>query len=175
MYPPAMAEAREALTVVDLGPHFHAVLAAWTRIEAASRFENGPTKLSSKKRPDQVRAWIAAKRGKTGGAGVTVTDAAAYAIQWQAWWDSLQPEWRVKGVDGTWEIGGEYGERGREWGPLYQWGVNGVVSIVASLYFWGCAVKEDDRSQEVWEAAVGDVGWMLEGMAVFYEMFKGRF
>ncbi|KAJ7669900.1 hypothetical protein DFH06DRAFT_1125309 [Mycena polygramma] len=36
------------------------------------------------------------------------------------WWDSLQPKWRKKGADGKWCTESGYGERGREWGPLYQ-------------------------------------------------------
>jgi hypothetical protein len=69
-----------------------------------------------------------------------------------------------------------YGKAGREWGPLYQWGVNGTLSIVASLYFWGRGVVDgEDALLREWEAAVVDVTWMLEGMAAYYELFKGRF
>ncbi|KAJ7835179.1 hypothetical protein B0H14DRAFT_2590444 [Mycena olivaceomarginata] len=74
-----------------------------------------------------------------------------------AWWNSLQPVWRTKDVDGQWSVVGGYGDGGREWGPLYQWGINGVLSIVASLYFWGRAVHENAKFCGRWEAAVGDV------------------
>jgi hypothetical protein len=50
-----------------------------------------------------------------------------------------------------------------------------VLSIVASLYFWGCAVHKKPELHASWDAAVGDVVWVLEGMAVYYEMFKGKF
>jgi hypothetical protein len=65
-------------------------------------------------------------------------------------------------------IGGAYGV---EWGVLFQWGINGVLSIVAALYFWGCAVIDAANSEltRAWEAEVQDVGWLLEGMAVYYE------
>jgi hypothetical protein len=89
------------------------------------------------------------------------------------WWGSLQPEWREKDADGSWSVARGYGGGGREWGPLYQWGVNGVLSVVASLYFWGCSVPETGRAE--WEAAVNDVAWMFEGMATYYELFGKRF
>ncbi|KAJ7881950.1 hypothetical protein B0H13DRAFT_2344883 [Mycena leptocephala] len=52
-----------AVTENDLGCHFHALVAAWTRIEAASRFEHGPTNLPSKYRPKPMSEWIAKGRG----------------------------------------------------------------------------------------------------------------
>jgi hypothetical protein len=104
-----------------------------------------------------------------------VDDPATYAIQWQAWWDSLQPAWRTKDVDGQWLVVGGYGDGGREWGPLYQWGINGVLSIVALLFFWGRAAHGNAEFCGWWEAAVGDVVWMFEGMAAYYELFKGKF
>ncbi|KAJ7494932.1 hypothetical protein FB451DRAFT_984530, partial [Mycena latifolia] len=93
-------------------------------------------------RPKQVGAWVAAARGKRR-ADVGIPDAAAYAMGWHAWWDSLQPKWRKKDKDGKWSVD-ECGEGGREWGSLYQCVVNGSLHIVASLYFWGCAVSGQD-------------------------------
>ncbi|KAJ7836828.1 hypothetical protein B0H13DRAFT_1651900, partial [Mycena leptocephala] len=169
------ANAHTEITRVDLGCHYHALVAAWTRVEHASRFEHGPTNLPSKHRPEHVSAWISKNlRGKRG-VEPRVTDPHVYAALWQQWWDSLQPSWRKKETDGRWSVEA-YGEAGREWGPLYQWGVNGTLSILASLYFWGRAVSSGEQSElEVWEAAVLDVTWMMEGMATYYELFKRRF
>ncbi|KAJ7280550.1 hypothetical protein C8J57DRAFT_1009016, partial [Mycena rebaudengoi] len=152
--------ARLELTKRDLGPHFHAVLNAWTRIEAASRFQHAETNLPHKGRPAQVGRWIAAQRGARA-ANTAVTDLAEYAEQWRTWWGSLQPEWRSREADGLWGIGVSYGA---EWGELYQWGVNGVLSLLAALYFWGCAVSDaqDVDHMRAWELEVQDVGWMLE-------------
>ncbi|KAJ7333345.1 hypothetical protein DFH08DRAFT_655439, partial [Mycena albidolilacea] len=160
--PAWFVDARGDITREGLGPHYDAVIAAWTRMEQASRFEQGPTNLSSKGCPKQVGAWITNARGKRG-TTPAVPDPAMYAVEWQGWWDSLQPEWRRKEGDGRWSVTEGYGEGGREWGLLYHWGINGVLSVVASLYFWGCAVRGGDPVlQASWEAAVGDVGWMLE-------------
>ncbi|KAK6992781.1 hypothetical protein R3P38DRAFT_3429464 [Favolaschia claudopus] len=169
--PDWFADARTVLTKQDLGVHYQAVIAAWTRMEEASRFEHSPTNLPAKFRPKQLGPWIT--RGRR--TEFSVEDPIEYSAQWQAWWDSLQPAWRKRGTDGCWEVENGYGEGGREWGSLYQWGVNGVLTIVASLYFWGRAVGDRAELRRVWESAVLDVVWMFEGMATYYEMFKGKF
>ncbi|KAJ7713595.1 hypothetical protein B0H14DRAFT_2644752 [Mycena olivaceomarginata] len=71
-------------------------------------------------RPKQVGAWITNARGKRG-TTPAVPDPATYAVEWQGWWDSLQPEWRRKEGDGRWSVTEGYGEGGREWGLLYHW------------------------------------------------------
>ncbi|KAJ7117329.1 hypothetical protein C8R43DRAFT_902055 [Mycena crocata] len=175
--PPWFVDARTEITQMDLGPHFQGLVSAWTRVEYASRFEHSSQNLSSKARPTQVGTWIGPnQRGKRGDpTKLLVLDPVAYALQWKAWWDSLQPEWRVRGEDGRWVAEGPYGPDGREWGPLYRWGVNGTLSLLAALYFWGCAVIGDETLRLHWEEQVNDVGWMMEGMATYYEMFKRRF
>ncbi|KAJ7801523.1 hypothetical protein B0H14DRAFT_2615197 [Mycena olivaceomarginata] len=112
--PAWFVDARGDITREGLGPHYNAVIAAWTRMEQASRFEQGPTNLTSKGRPKQVGAWITNARGKHG-TTPAVPDLATYAVEWQGWWDSLQPEWRRKEGDGRWSVTEGYGEGGREW------------------------------------------------------------
>ncbi|KAJ7138902.1 hypothetical protein C8R46DRAFT_921821 [Mycena filopes] len=171
--PPWFINAQKGVTEVDLGCHYDALVAVWTRIEHASRFEQGPTNLSAKGRPKVVGRWVADGRQKKARTDLSVTDAAAYAVEWQAWWDALQPKWRKKGSDGKWSLDG-YGD-GAEWGPLYQWGVNGILNLVVSLYFWGCSIVGNDAQIREWELAVLDVSWMMEGMVVYYEKFRRRF
>lgn len=162
------------MTEQNLGSHYDAVVEAWTRLEVASRYEAGPTKLPRPGRPDPVTNWINGAQGKRP-ALTAVTKPSEYEVIWHAWWSTLQPSWRKLETDGTWSVAGGYGADGKEWGPLYQWGVNGTLSIVASLYFWGCAVQEDYTQRLAWEAAVLDVSWMLEGMACYYEKFYRKF
>jgi hypothetical protein len=48
--------------------------------------------------------------------------------------------------------------------------VNGVVNIVAALYIWGCALgNASETDLRCWETQMLDVGWMLEGLAIYYE------
>ncbi|KAJ7903971.1 hypothetical protein B0H13DRAFT_2334985 [Mycena leptocephala] len=172
---PWFIHAHEQVTKEHLGCHFNAVLAAWIRVEAASKYESGPTTLSKTGRPEIITTWISRLRGKRT-CDTSIADPAAYAVTWQNWWDTLQPKWRKKDTDGAWSMTGGYGPNGNEWGPLYQWGVNGTLSLVASLFFWGCAVcQSDGEMYGLWEKAVLDVGWMLEGLAIYYEKFNRRF
>ncbi|KAK6980529.1 hypothetical protein R3P38DRAFT_2579910 [Favolaschia claudopus] len=170
--PKWFCDAYALMTAADLGCHYSALIDAWTRMEKASRFEQGPTRLPHKLRPQQVSTWITRGRRER---PPKVEKPEDYAAIWQAWWDSLQPSWREKDGDGRWSVTKGYAQGGREWGPLYHWGVNGVLTIVASLLCWGEAVREDVGLRKTWELAVGDVVWMLEGMATYYEMFKGKF
>ncbi|KAJ7741396.1 hypothetical protein DFH07DRAFT_705624, partial [Mycena maculata] len=152
---------RDSMMKVNLGVHFNAMLAAWTRLETACGFENQKVTLPSKGRPEQVGRWITAARGRRNQPDPVVHDTEKYGIQWWRWWDSLQPEWRTKEPDRkTWVVGGEYGA---DWDSLAYWGVNGLLSVVASLYFWGCAVAgEEEETVEEWECAINNVAWMME-------------
>ncbi|KAJ7742483.1 hypothetical protein DFH07DRAFT_964526 [Mycena maculata] len=130
-YPPKalpwFVNAHAQVTRVHLGPHFNAVVAAWIRVEASSRYEQGPTNLPNKSRPQQVTAWIGSGRSARG-CDTSVPNPEAYAVTWQKWWDSLQPAWRERTGDGTWAVTAGYGTNGKEWGSLYHWGVNGTLS-----------------------------------------------
>ncbi|KAJ7030236.1 hypothetical protein C8F04DRAFT_961982 [Mycena alexandri] len=160
------------VTRCNLGAHFNALLAAWTRIEAASRFENSAGAITKHLRPEQVNRWIHCGRGRKGRPDMTVRNPAEYGRQWWAWWDTLQPAWRGKDSAGAWLIAGSYG---KEWDELMFWGQNGVLSVVASLYFWGCAVQENVELVGDWEVAVNNAAWVCEGLALFHEAFKKRF
>ncbi|KAJ7717078.1 hypothetical protein DFH07DRAFT_715076, partial [Mycena maculata] len=147
------------MTQRNLGGHFNAALAAWTRLESACKFASPSHKLSATGRPKQVSQWIQGARGHRGQPAPIVTKPREYKGIWWGWWDSLQPEWRKKGEDGTWEVGESYGE----WDDaLLHWGPNGLLSVIASLYFWGCAVVDSPDLAKRWERAVNDVSWVLE-------------
>jgi hypothetical protein len=159
------------MTKVNLGAHFNALLDAWTRSEAACQFENPRAALPKSHRPEQIAHWIKDARGNRNRPDPSVKNTAQYETEWWAWWDSLQPEWRTRHADGSWVVGGPYG---KDWDTLAYWGENGVLSVVAALYFWGCAVQTGGDAQERWELAVNDVSWVFEGLAAFHESFKKR-
>ncbi|KAJ7178512.1 hypothetical protein C8R43DRAFT_850889, partial [Mycena crocata] len=148
------------ITEPHLGPHFIAAVAAWTRLETACKFEQPTHRLSTEGRPGEVGIWIGRGRGRKGGSP-TVTDPAAFGLIWWGWWDALQPTWRVKDADGRWALGEA---RVGEWeDPLLHWGPNGLLSVLAGLYFWGRAIpKSEPQLLHDWELAVFDVSWILE-------------
>lgn len=67
----------------------------------------------------------------------------------RAWWLFLQPKWRVgvkgtitdKCVDGNWDA-------------LRKPGLNGVVSLLAALFYWGMVAQKNTKHCEVWVAHV---------------------
>ncbi|KAJ7770728.1 hypothetical protein B0H16DRAFT_1254036, partial [Mycena metata] len=148
------------LTAADLGCHYTALLTALVRLEESAGFEQeGQALASSKFRPNEVQKWIRGARGSRMKSLPEVVNVADYARRWNVWWDALQPAWRKRGDDGYWVVGGRYGT---EFGPLDASGLNGCISIVASLYFWGTSETHDEGSRGEWERAVQDVAWMLE-------------
>ncbi|KAJ7856830.1 hypothetical protein B0H14DRAFT_2352477, partial [Mycena olivaceomarginata] len=114
--------------------------------------------------PAEVSRWIGGNRTKV----PEVRSVNAYTRAWWRWWGSMQSEWCVCMVDGKWEVQAQYGEWEDE---LLVWGKNGHLVLIASLYFWGRAVLESPTLHLDWEAAVLDVTWILEGIALDYEHY----
>ncbi|KAJ7466771.1 hypothetical protein B0H11DRAFT_1732945, partial [Mycena galericulata] len=164
--PPWLAHAIGYLTDVDLGPHFEALLEAWVQVEVAYGFDTNPLRgLPSAGRPRAIEEWIKSGRGKKNKKRISIGEVEAYRKSWQAWWDSMQPDWRTKDADGRYPAGGDHGS---DWASLDFPGQNGTLSVVAGLFFWGSArymlTELPVNAQEDWEAAVLDVAWMLEGL-----------
>ncbi|KAJ6458985.1 hypothetical protein C8R45DRAFT_843646 [Mycena sanguinolenta] len=154
------------LTKVNLGCLFASGLASLVRLEIVAKYEAvGIKRLpGGKGRPDIIAEWIKGGRGTKMKKAVAVEDVLRFADEWDAWWAGLQPGWRVKDNSGKWHIEEAY-EENREWGSLAATGVNGLVSAVAALYFWGVAVRMGTEDQKRrWEASVHDVAWVIEGV-----------
>jgi hypothetical protein len=158
----------------ELGCHFDSLLYALLRLEAAYEFDNPKRGLMADKRPGEIQQWIrGGRRGRSRTNIVIETSKLeGYATKWQEWWDSMQPDWRKRGVDGRWRIDGEYGY---SWDDLDFPGQNGCLSVAAGLYFWGCALEgEEGGTLEQWNHAVQDVSWMLEGLLYSLVPVKGQ-
>jgi hypothetical protein len=166
--PAWLRDALSHLTTRDLGCHYTSLLRALVRLEESAGFDDAkPTPLAaSKARPVEVAKWIRGGRGGKMKHLPAVKNVDAYGKQWYTWWDEMQPHWRKRGEDGYWVVGGEYGD---EWGALDCAGVNGNLSFVAALYFWGAAESHTEDSRALWERAVLDVVWMLEGVDTLFE------
>lgn len=74
---------------------------------------------------------------------------------WWAWWGSLQPEARL----GTFMRLSEP----LDWACVHVAGVNGIVSVIVVLLWWGLKlVDEDLGGRKDWLRAVDDVAWAVE-------------
>ncbi|KAJ7666861.1 hypothetical protein DFH06DRAFT_984501, partial [Mycena polygramma] len=165
--PDWLQKALPYLAARDLGCHYTSLLKTLVRLEESQGFEKEhPGLPKSKKRPKEVGVWIRGARGIKMKSLPTVDNVVAYGDQWYSWWDELQPAWRQRGEDGRLITGGKYGT---EWGHLDCAGQNGNISIVAALYFWGAAAMHTEETRAVWNDAVEDVCWMLEGLDMLFE------
>ncbi|KAJ7130585.1 hypothetical protein C8R44DRAFT_613992 [Mycena epipterygia] len=153
--------------MVDLGPNYASLMDALIRIEEAQGFPSETRGALTTGRPGVVNDWIQSGRGCRSKTLPKITKIRAYPQVWHSWWDSLQPEWRTQDGEGRWKIGGEYSN---DWDVLDCPGPNGLLSVVASIYFWGCESRShcgeewfaDD--QRLWDEAVHDVVWMMDGL-----------
>ncbi|KAJ7217456.1 hypothetical protein C8J57DRAFT_1034206, partial [Mycena rebaudengoi] len=144
--PKWLREAVLNLSAVDLGNNFKALLEALIHIEDLHGFPAVMKgSIPATGRPVVVGEWIQGACGQRSKKVPTITNIKAYPNSWQAWWDSLQPEWRQRDAAGRYEIGGDYGE---EWGGLDCPGANGLLSVVASLYFWGHSRKTSNTTDD---------------------------
>ncbi|KAF9001450.1 hypothetical protein BDZ89DRAFT_928153, partial [Hymenopellis radicata] len=115
-------------------------------------------------RPDVLSKWIHVGRLTKKKAMPTTLNAdnlAAFKRSYATWYDSLQPGWREKDENG-WQRP-KLRRKQREWGFLDVRGVNGFLSIVACLYWWGVVAAELDQGEfDEWEQAVMDASWVLQ-------------
>ncbi|KAF7317546.1 hypothetical protein MKEN_00841500 [Mycena kentingensis (nom. inval.)] len=154
----------------DLGHQFNAVINAWLRIETASRFKTGqgPNALSLELQPTALATWL---RGTANPPKLAGAKRGEFARNYEAWWDSVQPDWHRKTAAGAWRIDSSYGGGGSAWGKLFVLGPQGVGRFVSALFIWG--VANGAETQE-WQNAVIDAGWILEGLATYYEKWDGK-
>ncbi|KAJ7086892.1 hypothetical protein B0H15DRAFT_781927 [Mycena belliarum] len=159
----------------NLGTLYNAVLEEWVEIERGYEWDmnKGGRGLSKRGRPAEVSAWVSAGRGLrkgplANGVGPGIRSLAVFDATWWRWWGSLQPEWRSKcrGTPGKFERDVYPDSHGDTWSSLRHPGQNGVLSVVASLYWWGKKVTTDGVREdwESWTDAMRDVRWMLCGL-----------
>ncbi|KAJ7509962.1 hypothetical protein B0H11DRAFT_1701782, partial [Mycena galericulata] len=149
-----------ALTQISrqaLGPEYKALLEEYIALERGYSFETGG-RLSPKGRPAQVLDWIRDGRGRNKSV-VAIAKVDVFEQKWWDWWDwwgRMQPAWRGRDAKGRPVVSDEYRE---DWGGLVAPGPNGLLSVVAALYWWGCTEKSKG-----WEAAVADTLWVMQGL-----------
>ncbi|KAK7018521.1 hypothetical protein R3P38DRAFT_2784330 [Favolaschia claudopus] len=165
------------VVVEPVGDCFNNLLVAWADLERAYLWVKKPltgrSSLSAANRPSQVALWIGAGRGLRGGpmskgAGPTIGSVVKFEQNWWAWWASLQPPWRVRDAGHPERFSREeYGAKTSEdWDTLRAPGQNGMLSVIATLYWWGVKLKDkvDGEEKRSWVEAVCDVKWMILGL-----------
>ncbi|KAJ7604804.1 hypothetical protein DFH06DRAFT_1020601, partial [Mycena polygramma] len=161
--PAWMLHAFGELTREPIGQLFETLVTAWVELERSYAFAFGTAALKATHRPAEVKKWIGDARGKTL-AVVPITNMGKFVESWWKWWTVLQPSWR----------GSARGQRegppavapDADWSQLVVPGQNGLLTVMTTLYWWGCAEKGTgmaERSQG-WEEAARDVLSVLNGL-----------
>lgn len=151
-----LVNAVSMLSAGDLGAEWLRLVQAWVKFEL-EQGSNAGSKLNSAQRPIAVAEWMKRKRSSTW--RPLVGDVVAYGTMHMDWWHSLQPSWRLR-EDGTIDEEVVAGD----WAELRKPGVNGILSVLASLFYWGVNVK-GRKDAKGWSLAVCDCLYCLQYMA----------
>lgn len=136
---------KSATPSAPLGEEWQSMVEEWSQFEAQAGYGAGGF-LTSKHRPAAVGQWL--KRARTADWWPQSLDSSRYALEFGHWWVAMQPAWRIK--DG--KVVDELVEG--EWGDLRVSGINGVLSVVAGLFFWGLHAHHTPPHKQQWLAAV---------------------
>lgn len=96
-------------------------------------------------RPPEVAAWMRARRKWV---DFEITDLAAFATSWRAWWKASQPPERANSELSSMPVPRDT----MDWECLQKAGANGLLLFVVALRWWG---KASDADVE-WRAAATD-------------------
>ncbi|KAF9487917.1 hypothetical protein BDN71DRAFT_1457943 [Pleurotus eryngii] len=129
---------------LQLGTGWMGLLKAFQRVEAANDYFDPPGRISlaTGNRPLEVKWWISRGRKYTVSIERPVDD---YAEQWWGWWNGLQPEGRpLSGPEGVQDV-----PQVADWTALDKPGVNGFLTVVATLAWWGAKLKEEKHATQL--------------------------
>jgi hypothetical protein len=131
----------------DLGMEWKDLISSWVSFEEKSR-NTEARRLSAAGRPKVVGLWIARRRTTT--FLPNISSLKEYESEFNGWWKNLQPTWRISNgkVDKAVSQG--------DWDCLRCPGVNGVISVVVALFYWGLASDGKLARRKAWIAAVED-------------------
>ena len=131
-----------------MGKEWMELVRIWASFEVRSRYEE-VSKLGPTDRPSAVGEWIGRARPSTW--RPVIGNLVKYESAFWKWWSGIQPEWRVEDEELVRErlVG--------DWEPLQRPGMNGIVSVMVALFYWGLAVLKKGRGRrDGWLSAVED-------------------
>ena len=139
-----------------LGERWAELVRLWVAFEQKERFKQRG-KLSPKKRPDVVTEWIQRARSPTW--QPVITNVSTFEKSFHAWWLSLQPKWRLSknGEILTRKMDGDLD-------GLRKPGLNGLLSVLAALFYWGRIAQNNKKQRKGWVAHVEDCILVLRGL-----------
>lgn len=150
----------------------------WVKLEIRDGY-GGTKRLGATGRPECVKHWIQCARPSkpniTAYPKLIITDFEAYAKEFWGWWGSLQPDFRQanKTLEGVLAVEAPANDSSNAWGHIDISGINGLVSVLAALYFWGAPIDQQpsrnyrekqikNRNVVKWVEAAKDVGFVFD-------------
>ena len=139
-----------------LGERWTELVRLWVTFEQKEGFKQRG-KLSPKKRPDVISEWIRRARSLTW--QPVITNVSTFEKSFHMWWLSLQPKWRLskKGEILTRKMDGDLD-------GLRKLGLNGLLSVLAALFFWGRIAQNNTKQRKGWIGHVEDCILVLRGL-----------
>ncbi|KAJ7695248.1 hypothetical protein B0H14DRAFT_2238030, partial [Mycena olivaceomarginata] len=141
--------AKELLMKKDFGGGWPALVGVWWKREEKVGFEGTKQGHPARKRPTEVKDWIARARKHT----PVIASAEAFGKGWWVWWLDINPAWRGEERPMSRETG--------EWDCLDLYGPNGFLNVLIALKWWRDAM---DEASPDWDEAIADVTWVLREM-----------
>ena len=131
-----------------LGDRWAELIRLWVEFEEKEGFKERK-KLGTNSRPAFVAEWIRYARSPTW--RPSITDVPALETSFQAWWKGLQPGWQMSEDRLT-----VLDKMDGDWDQLRRPGLNGLLSIIACLFYWGCKAQGNKKHRVGWASAVED-------------------
>ena len=150
--PPWFANSRKLFQTAVLGPEWDLLVSKWVSFEESDQLQ-GTGKLGTQHRPPIIREWI--QRARASSYNPDIKDVKRFATDFAAWWKSVQPDWRRA------DSNGNLIRQDGDWGNIHHSGANGLLSVVAALFFWGKCVRGTPACA-AWRKALDDVLFVFE-------------
>ena len=144
------------LQATTIDERFSTLIHTWAAFEVKENYEE-LLKLDSKHRPNVIGDWI--QRGRSEKWVPPGFDASKFEKQFRQWWFHLQPAWRREtDQDVAW------GSIDSDLSHLKRPGTNGLLNVIAGLFFWGSHVKKGSSGWDQYVVYVNDVQAVLSGL-----------
>jgi hypothetical protein len=137
---------KEGFVEQHLGKEWEKLVQSWAAFEQREGYTE-VRRLPKTGRPEIVGVWINRARPCKWRPPI---DLKIFEREFKGWWTAIQPAWRI--VDGQVDTSITQGD----WASLRLPGLNGILSVVGALFFWGLAAQGKTAPHAAWLAAVKD-------------------
>ena len=157
--PPWLTSAISMLEAEELGGSWSSLVRAWLAFERKES-QQASSILNSTNRPQIIRDWI--QRARSVSYRPSIASTLDFERVYMSWWKELQPDWRMSSSGKI-----VYSKLDGDWGGMRTAGRNGLLSVVAALFFWGVALKKTQKTpyeDKGWKVGTDDCLRVLDSL-----------